>query len=112
MSTARQSLTADYFEALYAEDADPWRFKTSDYERRKYAATGAVLDGHNICTAFEVGCAIGIFTRQLAGRCNSLLAVDVAEQALEQARRNCAGLNHVRFERMRIPLEWPTEQFD
>jgi cyclopropane fatty-acyl-phospholipid synthase-like methyltransferase len=112
MSTARQSLSAAYFEALYSEDADPWRFRTSDYERRKYAASRAALNGHNIRTALEVGCSIGIFTRQLARRCKSLLADDVAEQALEQARRNCEGLNHVRFERMQIPLEWPTEEFD
>src|SRR5271168_1725907 len=95
-SAPRRSLTPAYFEALYAENADPWRFTTSDYERRKYAATDAALNGHNIGTAFEVGCSIGIFTRQLARRCN-VLAVDVAEQALVQARRNCEGLKQVRF---------------
>ena len=43
MNTDRQSLTPAYFEALYADDADPWRFTTSDYERRKYAATLVAL---------------------------------------------------------------------
>src|ERR1700691_3489977 len=103
MSTNRQSLTPAYFDALYAKDADPWRFSTSDYERHKYAATRAVLNGYNFRTAFEVGGSIGIFTRQLAHLCKSLLAVDVAEHALEQARRNCEDLNQVRFERMQIP---------
>jgi cyclopropane fatty-acyl-phospholipid synthase-like methyltransferase len=112
MRIDRQSLTPAYFEALYADDADPWRFATSDYERRKYAATLVALNGHEIHNAFEVGCSIGIFTRQLARRCHSLLAVDVAEQALEQARRNCEGLNQVRIERMQIPAEWPAEKFD
>jgi cyclopropane fatty-acyl-phospholipid synthase-like methyltransferase len=110
-SAPRRSLTPAYFEALYAKNADPWRFSTSDYERRKYAATDAALNGHNIRTALEVGCSIGIFTRQLARRCN-VLAVDVAEQALVQARRNCEGLKQVRFERMQIPEEWPAEEFD
>src|SRR5207244_3296272 len=87
-------------------------FATSDYERHKYVATLAALNGHEIHAAFEVGCSIGIFTRQLACRCDSLLAVDVAEQALEQARRNCKGLNQVRIEQMQIPGEWPAEQFD
>ena len=112
MSADRQSLNPAYFEALYANDPDPWRFATSDYERRKYAATLAALNGHEIHAAFEVGCSIGIFTRQLALRCHSLLAVDVAEQALEQARRNCQGSNHVRIERMQIPAQWPAEKFD
>lgn len=112
MNTDRPSLTPAYFEALYADDADPWRFTTSDYERRKYAVTRAALNGHEIHAAFEVGCSIGIFTRQLARRCHSLLAVDVAERALEQARRNCKGLKRVRFERMEIPAQWPAEVFD
>jgi predicted TPR repeat methyltransferase len=112
VSAARKSLDPAYFEALYAEDPDPWQFATSDYERRKYAATLAALNGQEIHAAFEVGCSIGIFTRQLALRCHSLLAVDVAEQALAQARRNCEGLNQVRIERMQIPAQWPDEQFD
>jgi 2-polyprenyl-3-methyl-5-hydroxy-6-metoxy-1,4-benzoquinol methylase len=112
MSIDRQSLTPAYFEALYADDADPWRFATSDYERCKYTATLVALNGHETHAAFEVGCSIGIFTRQLARRCHSLLAVDVAERALEQARRNCKGLKRVRFERMEIPAQWPAEVFD
>jgi predicted TPR repeat methyltransferase len=112
MSIDRQSLTPAYFEALYADDADPWRFATSDYERCKYTATLVALNGHETHAAFEVGCSIGIFTRQLARRCHSLLAVDVAEQALEQARRICKGLNQVRIERMQIPAEWPVAKFD
>src|ERR1700674_4329258 len=112
MRADRPSLSPAHFEALYTADSDPWQFKTSDYERRKYAATLAALNGHKINAAFEVGCSIGIFTRQLARRCHSLLAVDVAEQALEQARRNCEGLNQVRIERMQIPQEWPAEKVD
>jgi predicted TPR repeat methyltransferase len=112
MNTDRQSLTPAYFEALYTDDSDPWQFTTSDYERRKYAATLVALNGHEIHAAFEVGCSIGIFSRQLARRCHSLLAVDVAERSLEQARRNCKGSNQVRIERMQIPREWPAEKFD
>lgn len=106
------SLAPNYFEALYAADPDPWCFGTSEYERRKYAATAATLIGHEIQSAFEVGCSIGILTRQLARHCQSLLAVDVAEEALRQARQNCSALSQVRFARMQIPAEWPTEEFD
>ena len=43
MSRRKTSLPSTYFTALYAADADPWRFATSDYEREKYAATLAAL---------------------------------------------------------------------
>lgn len=112
MSIDRESLTPTYFEALYAKDADPWKFATSPYERRKYAATLEALSGYNFRAAFEIGCSIGVFTRQLARRCHSLLAVDVVARALEQARQHCKGLDHVSIERMHIPSEWPAKEFD
>ena len=33
------SLSAAYFDGLYAKKNDPWRFATSPYEQAKYAAT-------------------------------------------------------------------------
>ena len=52
-----------YFEQLYSRDPDPCRFATSEYERSKYAATLAAVPGqHQSC--FEVGCSIGVLTRQ------------------------------------------------
>jgi len=48
----------------------------------------------------------------LARICESLLAVDVSEIALQQARCTCRGLSNVTIARMRIPIEWPAEQFD
>jgi cyclopropane fatty-acyl-phospholipid synthase-like methyltransferase len=106
------SLPASHFEALYARDPDPWRFATSAYEREKYVATLSALPTHHIGAVLEVGCSIGVLTRQLALRCASLLAVDVAETALAHARRRCAGLPHVTIRRLSIPQEWPAGQFD
>ncbi len=80
------SLEPAYFDALYAADPDPWQFATSAYEREKYDATLAALPTR-IGSAFEIGCSIGILTRRLAERCNTLLAVDVAKAALAAARR-------------------------
>jgi trans-aconitate methyltransferase len=111
-SSTRQSLEPEYFVSLYTKDPDPWRFATSEYERGKYAATLAAISGRKIRSAFEVGCSIGILTRQLAAFCESLLAIDVAQQALEQARLNCAGQSNIEFARMQIPQEWPGETFD
>jgi hypothetical protein len=41
-----------------------------------------------------------------------LLAVDVAEVALEQARIRCANHPEVTLRRLCIPHEWPTGKFD
>jgi cyclopropane fatty-acyl-phospholipid synthase-like methyltransferase len=110
--TEASSLPPSYFDALYARDPDPWRFATSTYERAKYTATLTALPTQRIGTAFEVGCSIGVLTRQLAQRCTSLLAVDVAETALAEARQRCADLPHVTIRRLCIPQEWPADQFD
>jgi SAM-dependent methyltransferase len=110
--TASASLAPAYFDALYARDADPWNFASSDYERAKYDATMAALPTQEVSAAFEVGCSIGVLTRRLAERCASLLAIDVADAALAQARARCAGLGQVEIRRMRIPEEWPDRVFD
>lgn len=110
--TESASLPPAYFDALYARDPDPWRFATSDYERAKYTATLAALPGPQVGAALEVGCSIGVLTRQLAPRCTSLLAVDMAEAALAEARQRCATLPHVTIRRLRIPQEWPEGRFD
>ncbi len=105
-------LTSEYFEQLYARDPDPWKFATSDYERDKYAATMEALPPGRFGRAFEVGCSIGVLTRQLATRCDTILGVDVAENALQQARERCADLPGVSFAPMSVPAEWPDGAFD
>jgi 2-polyprenyl-3-methyl-5-hydroxy-6-metoxy-1,4-benzoquinol methylase len=63
-------------------------------------------------SALEVGCSIGVLTRLLASRCDSLLAIDAAQAPLVEARRRCADLPGVRFEQMFVPEQWPDEMFD
>jgi cyclopropane fatty-acyl-phospholipid synthase-like methyltransferase len=106
------SLPPDYFEAIYDRDLDPWRFATSEYERRKYDRTLAAIGDRPIGRAWEVGCSIGVFTRRLAARCGAVLAVDVAEAALREAGARCAGLPNVTFRRQHVPQEWPEGKFD
>jgi SAM-dependent methyltransferase len=107
-----ESLPADYFERVYAENGDPWGFATRPYEARKYAATLAALPHERYSSAFEIGCSIGVLTEQLAPRCDRLLSVDVAERALEQARARCRHLPQVRFAQMAVPAQFPGESFD
>lgn len=101
------SLPASYFDAIYERDPDPWRFQTSAYERAKYDATLAALPRPRHRRALEVGCSIGVLTRDLALRCDSLLAVDAAEKALAVARAACADRPNAAFARLRVPDEWP-----
>lgn len=106
------SLPASYFDALYARDADPWRFRTSAYERAKYDATLGALPRPRYARALEVGCSVGVLTRDLAARCDTLLAADAAEHALAAARDACADCPNVDFARLRVPEEWPEGAFD
>jgi SAM-dependent methyltransferase len=111
MTRRKETIPPDYFESLYQADPDPWHFATSAYEQEKYAATLAALPDRSFPSALEVGCSIGIFTRLLASRCDQLLAIDVSNAALYQARLNCASLS-VTFENRRIPAECPSGSFD
>lgn len=112
MDSSRQSLTPDYFAALYQTDSDPWQFETSRYEAGKYAATLAALPNARYRSALEIGGSIGVLTEMLATRCDSLLSIDVAEQAQAQAIDRCRALSHVRFQLMGVPASYPDEQFD
>ena len=109
---ANESLTPKYFEKIYAANDDPWNFAASEYEAEKYAATLAALPRDFYKNAFEIGCSIGVLTEKLAQRCGKLLAVDVSEKALAQARKRCQNLDRVRFKTMRVPQEFPAEKFD
>ena len=106
------SLAPAYFDALYAEHGDPWAFATSPYEAAKYAATLAALPRPRYRQALEIGCSVGVLTEQLARPCEHLLAVDVSEAALAQARERCASVPGVRFERRALPAEMPEGPFD
>lgn len=109
---ARRSVPTEFFEALYAREPDPWKYRTSTYEQQKFAATLAALPEPRFRRGLDIGCSIGVLTRQLASRCDRLLALDVVDAALALARAACADAPHVTFARMRIPGEWPDGRFD
>jgi len=111
-SYAGMRIPDQVFENIYAASSDPYGYTSSDYERQKYSATLAALSRERYTKAFEIGCSIGVLTRLLGERCDSLLSVDVVERALQQARQRCAAERNVRFARMRVPDNWPNETFD
>jgi SAM-dependent methyltransferase len=106
------TLGADYFDAMYAAAPDPWGFQNRWYEQRKYAISAAALPRRRYRSAFEPGCSVGVLTAMLAGRCDSLLACDVAEAGVREAARRTRDLPNVRVEQRQIPLQWPRGQFD
>jgi predicted TPR repeat methyltransferase len=101
------TLPTAFFDDFYAGNPDPWSFATSDYERGKYVATLAALPRPRYASAFEVGCSIGVLTRQLAERCDRLLSIDAAEAPLPQARSRNADAPWVEISRARVPEDWP-----
>jgi len=101
-----------YFENIYADDADPWAFETSGYERRKYALTVAALPEPRYRSAFEPGCSVGVLSEQLAARCDRLLATDIVPSVVERARHRLEGYPNATVELAPIPEEWPEGPFD
>lgn len=101
-----------YFDALYAADPDPWNFRTSTYEKEKYAATIAAIDDRRYARALEVGCSIGELSARLAPLCGDFLGVDIAERALAAARERCSSLPQARFACRAVPADWPEGSFD
>ncbi len=106
------SRAAAHFAHLYQSNSDPWGFQTSAYEQTKYRQTLSALGHRRFTSGLEVGCSIGVLTRELAFRCDSLLGVDIVEDPLEAARSRCADQPQVQFRRMQVPAEWPEGCFD
>ncbi len=106
-----RSLDRGYFESLYAGNADPWSFATSDYEAEKYRRSIGSLRSHYV-RALEIGCSIGVFTHLLAPLCDELIAIDISERALESARARCADRPQVRFAHAIVPRDFPPGPFD
>ncbi len=106
------SLPPSYFEDVYAASGDPWNFETSAYEAEKYRDTLAHLPRPQYANALEIGCSIGVLTRLLAARCETLLSIDVSDRALAAAQIRCADLRNVHFEQRHIPADFPAGSFD
>lgn len=100
------------FDAMYADDPDPWDVGTSWYERRKLAVLLASLPRERYATAWEPGCGPGIVSRALADRVGRLTASDGSTVAVLLAEKRCADLDHVDVRVSTLPeapLDGPVE---
>lgn len=101
-----------YFDDMYARHDDPWGFDSRWYEERKRAVLLAALPWRHYRATFEAGCSTGALTAQLANRSDRVLAVDLAEAALERAGRRLGDRANVELRRATLPDDWPEGAFD
>jgi len=57
------TLPRGFFEDLYVKSRDPFDFETSAYEAAKHQHTVATLPQAHYKQAVEIGCSIGVLTR-------------------------------------------------
>ena len=104
--------STEYFDALYRRSDDPWGLRTRYYEQRKRRIVLASLPRPRFGRVFEPGCALGLLTRHLAARSESVVAWDAADAAVRQARRSLRSVDNVVIKRGHIPEQWPPGSFD
>jgi hypothetical protein len=105
----RRPATVTDFDARYQRDADPWGFRHSWYERRKYAITIACLPRERYRLVWEPACSIGVLTGLIAERADRVLASDASPTAVEVARRSspAPGAGAVEWSVLRLPSPPP-----
>jgi SAM-dependent methyltransferase len=104
--------SAEFFEAKYREQADPWDFARSEYELQRYDATIAALGNRRFAKAFEPGCSVGVLTERLAAMCAEVEAIDFSETAVAEAAKRCAHLSGVKVQCISLPDRMPVIGFD
>jgi trans-aconitate methyltransferase len=103
---------AAHFESMHRQDPDPWNFRSSWYERRKYAITIATLPQEHYRQVWEPGCSIGELTQLLAGRADEVDASDVSSTAVAVAQQATAALPGVRVRQATLPAPPPRRDYD
>lgn len=100
---ANVTFDQSYFDELYRANPDPWDFRSSEYEKNKYAATLAALPREHYSHALELGCSIGELTCQLSTRADRVTGVDTSTIALDVARATCQHATNVEFVQAHLP---------
>ncbi len=93
-------LTAGSFDDLFARSPDPWEYNSREEVGRHVIAEeliDTIPDADAMNRVLEIACAEGTFTERLAGRCRSLLSLDISLVAIERARRRRVWSDAVRF---------------
>jgi len=97
------------FNAIYQEYNDPWASVSTKYryQQRKYEVIISLLPpSQRFHSALDLGCGLGDLSRRLAERSETVLGLDVANSAIEQARAmhgNVAGMSFDQCDILDIP---------
>ncbi len=85
----REHGTEKAFDLLYSKLPDPWGFNVAGYryQRLKYEKLLAMLPVRPYESALDIGCGLGLLTRRLAGRADSVLGVELSSVGVENARQ-------------------------
>lgn len=95
------------FDQLYAGSPDPYGLRDRWYEVRKRAIVLAALPRQRYGSAYEPACGVGELTRELAQRCDRLLASDYSARAVAVARERTRAKPNVEVVQHAVPADWP-----
>lgn len=109
---APSTTSREFFEQLYQKHPDPWGFADDAYERDRYRRILEQVPSGRWATAFEPGCSIGVLTRELSFRCDRVIALDIADAAVDATRRRCADRPGVEVVRGDLPSCLPVDLVD
>lgn len=99
------------FDEVHHERTDPWNVHDSDYELAKRAELLRHLPRIPFAHTLEIGCSIGVLSRELARRSKQVTALDASREALKIATALHRGTG-VEFVHATVPFQWPAGHFD
>lgn len=102
----------DYFDEIYKNSDDPWKYEQRWYEQRKRQICLALLLKPKYAWVLEIGCSNGIFSQYLAHRSQQLLCLDANFKAVQLAQARLKDSPHVKVVQRRIPEQFPAGVFD
>lgn len=109
-------VTQSRYTELFTERRDPFGYEDKGFEFEKFQAAIELLDDARndarFERAWEIGCAEGAFTTQLAPICERLIAVDYIPLALERARARCGEFSNISFTRWDLKTDPAPGLFD
>ena len=106
------SLSQDYFDELYKNQNDPWNFRHSEYEHKKYKNSVEALGKQRFKIGLELGCSVGVQTKLLAEICQKLVAVDISSVAVDEAKKTCENLTNIDFRVADVSEQFPIDNYD
>lgn len=106
---ARDAIAQPFDAMMASGEEDPWHLDDFAYERRRLELVLACLGRERYQRILEVGCATGQLAEQLAGRADTVVAIDASERALAVAKNRT---DTVRWICGAAPADLPDETFD